>query len=64
MSSAAFAAQDVVLEIERVRAESGYGHVRVIIADGRIERIDRCVQIKPAGGPFRPVAARSAGGRG
>jgi len=40
-------ANDVAQEVERVATDSGFGYVHVIVAAGRIERIDRCVQIKP-----------------
>ena len=55
MSSAVLTAQDVAEEVERLAAESGYGYVHVIMADRRIERIDRCVQTKAA----RPGRRRS-----
>jgi len=54
MGSAVLTSQDVADEIERLAAESGYGYVQVIVAGGRIERIDRCVQVKAP----RPVAYR------
>ena len=41
--------QDVAREVERLAAEAGFGYVHVIVADGRIQRIDRCVQIKATG---------------
>jgi len=46
---------DVAQEVERLTADSGFGYVHVIVADGRIDRIDRCVQIKAA----RPSKRRS-----
>ena len=55
MGSVVLTAQDVAEEVERVTAESGFGYVHVIVAAGRIERIDRCVQIKTArAGAGRP----------
>lgn len=45
----------VVAEVERLAAESGFGYVQVIVAGGRIVRIDRCVQIKATG-----VAAKTS----
>ena len=57
VSSVALTPKDVAQEVERLAAESEYGYVHVVVARGRIERIDRCVQIKGAGGPSRPVAA-------
>jgi len=49
MGSAALTSQDVAREVERLAAEAGFGYVHVIVADGRIQRIDRCVQIKANG---------------
>ena len=48
VSSAVLTAQDVAEEVERLATESAFGYVHVIVADGRIERIDRCVQTKAA----------------
>ncbi len=43
-----FSSQDVAQEVERLAADSGFGYVHVVVAGGRIERIDRCVQMKAA----------------
>jgi hypothetical protein len=63
MGSAFLTTQDVVREIERLAAESGFGYVHVIVSEGRIQRIDRCVQMKAAvvaANASRAVAARVA----
>jgi ABC-type molybdate transport system substrate-binding protein len=39
-------ARDVAQEVERLAADAGFGYVHVVVSGGRIERIDRCVQIK------------------
>jgi hypothetical protein len=49
MSSAVLTSQDVAREVERLATEPGFGYVHVVVADGRIQRIDRCVQIKATG---------------
>jgi len=64
MGSMTLTPRDVAQEVERLAADSGFGYVHVVVAGGRIARIDRCVQIKGTDGPLRPVVARSAGGRG
>jgi len=46
MSFVALTPSDVAREVERLAAESAFGYVHVIVAEGRIERIDRCVQTK------------------
>jgi hypothetical protein len=49
MSSGFLTSQDVAREVERLAAEHGHGYVHVIVSDGRVQRIDRCVQIKATG---------------
>jgi hypothetical protein len=56
MSSVVLTSQDVAREVERLESESGFGWVQVIVADGRIQRIDRCVQVKATG--IAPKASR------
>ena len=46
-------------EIRHLVAESRFGYVQVIVADGRIERIDCCRQIKAAATP-RPAVLQGA----
>jgi hypothetical protein len=63
MSSMALTAKDVAAAVERVAADTGFGYVHVIVAGGRIERIDRCVQIKAARAdaePSRQLALQGA----
>ena len=63
VSSAVLTAKDVAQEVERLAAESGFGHVQVVVANGRIERIDRCVQIKAAAKAVRPRALEGSAER-
>jgi hypothetical protein len=49
MGSAVLTSQDVAREVERLATESAFGYVHVIVAGGRIERIDSCRQIKATG---------------
>lgn len=45
----------VLGEIERVVSESGFGYVFVLITDGRVERVDRCVQKKASHPANKPA---------
>jgi hypothetical protein len=63
MGSAVLTAKDVAEEVERLVAASRFGYVHVIVADGRIERIDCCRQIKAAAKPLRPVVLESTAER-
>jgi len=48
VSSLVLTSKDVAAEVDRLAADAGFGYVHVVVADGRIERIDRCVQMKAA----------------
>ena len=54
VGSLVLTSKDVAAEVDRLAAESGFGYVHVVVAGGRIERIDRCVQMKAA----RPTTLR------
>lgn len=57
--SSALTTVDVDREIERLLADTGFGYIHVIVADGRIERIDRCVQTKAPAKPSRSLTVPS-----
>ena len=59
-------ARDVAQEVERLAADAGFGYVHMVVSGGRIERIDRCVQIKAerAETVLRGAAAQGAIRRG